>query len=69
MENGEEREVLKIHPYLAPTKVTILPLIKKIHSQKAQEIYSMISKKFNCSYDEAASITKKYKRIYFRRSS
>lgn len=29
LDNGEEREVLKIHPALAPYKVTILPLIKK----------------------------------------
>ena len=29
LENGETREVLKLHPYLAPYKVAILPLNKK----------------------------------------
>ena len=33
LENGDTREILRIHPYLAPYKVTILPLIKKLHSQ------------------------------------
>lgn len=60
--NGDEREVLKIHPYLAPIKVTILPLMKKVHSQKAMEIYSQLNKLFNCNYDESGSIGKRYRR-------
>ena len=32
LENGDTREVLKIHPALAPVKATILPLIKKVHA-------------------------------------
>ena len=59
---GEERIVLKIKPYLAPYKVNILPLIKKIHSEKASEIYTNLSKSFACSYDEAGSIGKRYRR-------
>ena len=35
MEDGTTREILKLHPYLAPYKVTILPLINKYHSNKA----------------------------------
>ena len=62
LENGEEREVLKIHPYLAPYKVTILPLIKKIHAEKANDIFATLCKDFNCSYDEAGSIGKRYRR-------
>lgn len=62
LENGEERQVLKIHPALAPIKVTILPLIKKVHSDKATEIYSELSKKFMCSIDTAGSIGKRYRR-------
>lgn len=62
MENGEEREILKIHPALAPIKATILPLIKKVHATKAQEIYAMLCKEFNVSYDEAGSIGKRYRR-------
>ena len=58
----EERLVLKIHPALAPIKVTILPLVKKFHSEKANDIYARLSKYFNCSYDEAGSIGKRYRR-------
>ncbi len=61
-EEGEEREVLKLHPYLAPYKVTVLPLIKKMHSEKAMEVYANLSKHFMVSYDEAGNIGKRYKR-------
>ena len=60
--DDEERIVLKLHPALAPIKVTILPLIKKIHGKKAQDIYEKLSKYFSCSYDEAGSIGKRYRR-------
>ena len=59
---GEERLVLKIKPSLAPIKVTILPLIKKIHGEKATEIYSELARKFMVSYDESGSIGKRYRR-------
>ena len=60
--DGNSREVLKISPYLAPYKVCVLPLIKKNHSEKANEIYSMLSKHFMTSYDEAGNIGKRYRR-------
>ena len=62
LENGETREVLKLIPYLAPYKVTVLPLIKKLHSEKAIEIYNKLSKSFSTSYDESGSIGKRYRR-------
>ena len=62
LENGETREVLKISPFLAPYKVSILPLAKKYHSNKANEVYKLLSKEFMCSYDEAGSIGKRYRR-------
>ncbi len=62
MVEGEERIVLKLHPFLAPYKVTILPLIKKLHSTKANDIYSMLCKYFECTYDESGSIGKRYRR-------
>jgi len=58
----EERLVLKINPVLAPIKVTILPLMKKFHSEEAMEIYGELSKDFMCSYDESGSIGKRYRR-------
>ena len=59
---NETRLVLKINPSLAPLKVTILPLIKKHHSEKAMEIYGDLAKDFMCTYDEAGSIGKRYRR-------
>ena len=59
---NENRLVLKIHPVLAPYKVTILPLIKKHHSEKAMALYGDLAKDFMCTYDEAGSIGKRYRR-------
>ena len=60
--NGDEREVLKLSPYLAPYKVAVLPLIKKNHSDKAKEIYENLRKYFMTSYDDAGNIGKRYRR-------
>ncbi len=62
LENGDTREVLKIHPALAPFKACILPLIKKNHSEKATEIYRELSSYFMVSYDESGNIGKRYRR-------
>ena len=62
LENGEEREVLKIHPALAANKVTVLPLIKKVHGEKAESIYADLCSSFQCAYDESGSIGKRYRR-------
>lgn len=62
LEDGSEREVLKIHPYLAPYKVAVLPLVKKFHTEKAKKVYKELSKHFMVSYDETASIGKRYRR-------
>ena len=60
--NDEERVILKIQPALAPYKVTILPLIKKVHADKANDVYARLCKHFACSYDESGSIGKRYRR-------
>ena len=62
LEDGTTREVMKFHPYLAPYKVAILPLVKKFHSEKAMEIYKDISKSFMATYDESGNIGKRYRR-------
>ena len=62
LENGEEREVLGLHPFLAPYKVTVLPLIKKYHSEKAEEICEKLSKLFMTDYDDSGNIGKRYRR-------
>ena len=58
---GDTRTVLHLHPALAPYKVAVLPLSKKL-SEKADEVYTELSKKFMCDYDEAGSIGKRYRR-------
>ena len=62
LEDGSTREIMKFHPFLAPYKVTVLPLIKKYHSEKANEVYEMLSKHFMTDYDEAGNIGKRYRR-------
>lgn len=62
LENGEEREVLHLLPALAPYKLTILPLIKKVHAYKAKEIFSTLCSEFPVTYDETGSIGKRYRR-------
>lgn len=62
LENGEEREYMSFHPYIAPYKVAVLPLVKKYHSEKAREVYDKLRKEFNCHYDESGSIGKRYRR-------
>jgi glycyl-tRNA synthetase len=58
---GDTRIVLHLHPALAPYKVAVLPLSKKL-GEKATEIFEQLSKKYMCEYDEAGSIGKRYRR-------
>ena len=61
IDENDTRVVLHLHPALAPYKVAVLPLSKKL-SEKAKEVYTKLSKKFMCDYDEAGSIGKRYRR-------
>jgi len=61
LEDGDTRVVLHLNPVIAPYKVAVLPLSKKL-SDKAKEVYANLSKKFMCDYDEAGSIGKRYRR-------
>lgn len=62
LDGGDTRQVLKIKPSLAPIKVNVLPLIKKRHAEKAQEVYRELKKCFMVSYDDAGNIGKRYRR-------
>ena len=62
LENGETREVMRFLPCLAPYKVAILPLNKKYHGEKAKELFAKFNKSFMTTYDETASIGKRYRR-------
>ena len=61
LEGGDTRVVLRLHPFVAPIKVAILPLQKQLN-EKAEEIYASLSKKFNCDFDGSGSIGKRYRR-------
>lgn len=58
---NDTRIVMHFHPAIAPYKVAILPLQKNL-SEKAKEVYNNLRKHFMCTYDEAGSIGKRYRR-------
>jgi len=58
---GDVRTVLHFHPAIAPVKVGVLPLSKKL-SQGALAIYHDLVKYYNCEYDERGNIGKRYRR-------
>ena len=53
---------MRFHPALAAYKVAVLPLQKKEMGEKAKEVYKTLSKHFMCTYDDAGSIGKRYRR-------
>ena len=61
LEDGETREVLHLHPFLAPYKVAVLPLTNKLNEQ-ATELYQELAKDFMCDYDTSGKIGKRYRR-------
>ena len=60
-EKNDTRVVMHFHPTIAPFKVAVLPLSKKL-SDKAMEIYNDLAKDFVVDYDDAGSIGKRYRR-------
>lgn len=61
LEGGDTRVVLRFHPALAPVKAAVLPLSKKL-DEEATAVYERLCKKYNCEYDNAGSIGKRYRR-------
>ena len=55
------RTVLRFHPALAPVKIGILPLSKKLN-EGAEKIYAELSKKYYCEFDDRGNIGKRYRR-------
>ncbi|NLO10163.1 MAG: glycine--tRNA ligase [Clostridiales bacterium] len=58
---GDVRTVLHFHPALAPVKIGILPLSKKL-AEPAESIYMELCKYYNCEYDDRGNIGKRYRR-------
>ncbi|MGN0294753.1 MAG: glycine--tRNA ligase [Lachnospiraceae bacterium] len=61
LEDGKTRTVLHFHPAIAPVKIGVLPLSKKLNDG-ALEIYSQLSKYYNCEFDDRGQIGKRYRR-------
>jgi glycyl-tRNA synthetase len=63
LEDGSERVVMRIPPFLAPVKAAVLPLIKKDGlPEKAREIFDALKYDFLCQYDEKDAIGRRYRR-------
>jgi len=61
LEGDEIRTVLRLHPALAPVKVAVLPLSKKL-GEHCGELYQQLSSHFVCSYDDSQAIGRRYRR-------
>ncbi|MFA6627948.1 MAG: glycine--tRNA ligase, partial [Bacilli bacterium] len=59
--NGETREILHLHPSLAPFKAAVLPLTNKL-SAEAEALYTILSKDIMVDYDKSGQIGKRYRR-------
>jgi len=57
----ETRVVMRFHPEIAPIKVAILPLSKKL-AEDARKIHSLVRPYFMSQYDDTGSIGKRYRR-------
>ena len=60
-EKNDVRTVLHFHPALAPVKIGVLPLSKKLN-EGAEKVFAQLSKKYNCEYDDRGNIGKRYRR-------
>ena len=60
-EKNDVRVVMHFHPALAPFKVAVLPLSKKL-SDKARELQAELAKDWMVDFDETGSIGKRYRR-------
>ena len=61
LEGGDVRTVLHFHPALAPVKIGVLPLSKKLNDG-ASKVFEKLCKKYNCEFDDRGNIGKRYRR-------
>ena len=61
LEGGDVRTVLHFHPAIAPVKIAVFPLSKKL-AEGAQKIYEELGAEWNCEYDDRGAIGKRYRR-------
>ena len=60
-EKPDMRTVLHFHPALAPVKIGVLPLSKKLN-EGAEKVFTELSKYYNCEFDDRGNIGKRYRR-------
>lgn len=60
-EKPDIRTVLHFHPQLAPVKIGVLPLSKKLN-EGAEKVFNQLSRKYNCEFDDRGNIGKRYRR-------
>lgn len=60
-DKDETRVVLRFHPEIAPIKVAVLPLSKKL-ADEAKKVYATVRQDFMSQYDDTGSIGKRYRR-------
>jgi glycyl-tRNA synthetase len=60
----EKRVVLRLSPRVAPVKVAVLPLLKnkEVLTQRAQELYRKLKRRYSVFYDESGAIGRRYRR-------
>lgn len=61
LEAGDTRIVMHLLPSLAPYKIAILPLSKKLE-EKGTEVLNIVNQHFSCVFDVTGSIGKRYRR-------
>jgi glycyl-tRNA synthetase len=63
-EGYEARTVLRFAPCIAPYKVAVFPLLKNKEELvgKAREVFEKLSDRWNCFYDQAGAIGRRYRR-------
>ena len=57
----ETRSLLKLHHQLAPIKIAVLPLSKKL-AEPAEKLFQQLAPHFHCDFDTNGSIGKRYRR-------
>ncbi len=62
--DGKSRNVLKLHPRLAPVKVAVFPLVKNRPAlvEFANQVFEDIAGRFAAEYDDHSNIGKRYRR-------
>jgi glycyl-tRNA synthetase len=60
---GEQRVLLRLHPFLAPVKVAVLPLSRNEQLvPSARKVWDLLRPRYMTQYDDAQSIGRRYRR-------